>query len=206
METTRQDARYVPFVALPLRALYVVTGVLAVTMLAAAAVVALSIHTRPLLAIETPEPAQACPIPAPRHSGHVEGPFRPRPPEPSPVPDPPQDDLDQRERRLLARLKEWVDLRADLAQNRAVRQMQDDLLDALERDPQKVEGGTFAAIFAARLSEFVVKVVKVMLAAAVLAVLIGLLWTYWPWIAGTVVVLLAALRLWIGSIVARAKR
>lgn len=151
--------------------------------------------------VETREPPLADP---------VIGPFRPRPtPSPDPPPPVPENDL---ERRLFPRLESWLDARAKRIEDRAQACAENRVNDALDEvtanldaailgaDPELMQGA-FGALFVAKLLTFVKAAVRLV----ILGTLGGLIYLYWPWIAGACALLIGLLRLWIGSIVAKAK-
>jgi hypothetical protein len=137
------------------------------------------------------------------------GPFRPRPKPEPPVPHPDLADLDLRERRLFERFSKLLDAREERLEARAYNRMAEALngltddLEAYDPDNPKIQGPFSGAIITA-LWNFAVKAAKFVLNTLIIGVLVGLLYLYWPWIAGAVVFLIGALRLWIGSIVNRA--
>lgn len=146
----------------------------------------------PACGVETAEPPLALP----------QGPFRPRPPLP-PEPQPQTDD----DKRLFARIRDFVDARAEARAEARVQAAFDEVganLDAYVND-QPQAGAGLGFVIVTKIVAVVVKVVKVVIPGLVLAALGTLLYLYWPWVAGAVAALVGLLRLWIGHIAKTSK-
>lgn len=150
----------------------------------------------------------------------IAGPFRPRPkppePTPDPLPEPDLGDLDARDRRLFDRFRKFHEereaireARQDSRTDRKIEGAFSGLADELDAfDPAKPQNiqGPFGGAIVSALWEFCKRAAKVVLQVAILGVLGGLVYLYWPYVAGAVVTFCIAIPAWSARTFGKSKK